>query len=106
MMKQWIFCFCIIVCLLKAEELNMQKSIEIKNMKNPFYDEDIKTQSRFKLQALINEKAKINDKWYKTNEILEGNYLLEIHKDFVLLENEQEYLYLKIKRGSHKILID
>ncbi|TQR25501.1 hypothetical protein [Campylobacter sp. MIT 97-5078] len=104
-MKKWIFCFGI-AFLASIQAVPLQKSIDITQFKNPFYDEDIKIDTNLKLQAIFNQKAKINGIWYQVNERLDNARLLEISNDSVLLQREQELFYLKLKRINHKVFID
>lgn len=58
------------------------------------------TQSNFELQALLNKKAKINGKWLKEGEFIEGYRLEKIQNGQVLLQSNDSLIQLKLKNSQ------
>ncbi len=91
---------------------------EIKNLKDPFYykngyKKSIKRKnyknrtisSRYKLYAILNEKAKINGKWYKLGSKIKGYKLYKICTNCVKLKKGGKIVTLYLHRKSKKISI-
>lgn len=58
------------------------------------------TQSSLELQALLNQKAKINGKWLKEGELIEGYRLEKIQNGQVLLQSNDSFIQLKLKNDQ------
>ncbi|PAF52323.1 hypothetical protein [Helicobacter sp. 13S00477-4] len=67
-------------------------SIPKQNIPNIF-DPQILTKP--KLEMIINQKAKINGKWYQIGQIISKYQIIQIEKNFVVLKNKRQILTLK-----------
>ncbi len=96
---------------------------KIKKLKNPFVNEkklikiikkkiekEIKKKKRkiFRLQAIFNDRAKINGRWYKLGSKIEGFKIVAIRENYVILQRGNKtlklFLHKKRKSGLIKIL--
>ena len=88
----------------------------IKKLKDPFYYEEKHKIERIKklrkkyirtyrLYAILNNKAKINRKWYKLGSKVGSYRLVDICNNCVKLKKGRKTLTLYIKRKSRKIKI-
>ena len=86
---------------------NSVQNHNVLEFKNPFFYEELKRDDSLRLQAIFNDKAKINEQWYQKNDIINKAKILEISQKqgFVLFEKEGGRFYLYLKRVSHKIFI-
>lgn len=77
--------------------------LDFSNLKSPFEYFALD----FKLEALFNQSAKINGKWYQKGDfIYQKIQLVEISQDSIWLDEEGEKLRLDLKRINHKVFID
>lgn len=76
---------------IKIDKFYIKKlqKISIQN-KMPFKD------NQFKLTAIIDNYAFIDDEWIKKDEILKNYKLIKIEKNYVLLKNEDDEIFLEI----------
>lgn len=81
-----------------------KKSVNLSEFKNPFFDEGVSDES-LKLQVILGDRAKINDKWVSKNDKIGGAKVLKITSNFVLLENDDGKVRLKLSRQNPKITI-
>ena len=57
---------------------------------------------RFELTAIINDRVKINRKWYGLNSKVRGFTVSEVGKDYVLLARKNEHVRVFLKRKKSK----
>lgn len=81
---------------IKATE-SQEKSDEIKEIKIPILEEKI----TYELKAIIADYVLINDIWIKKNENLNDFKLIEINKDYVLLQNDEKILKLELANEEY-----
>ena len=81
---------------IKATE-SQEKSDEIKEIKIPIIEEKI----TYELKAIIADYVLINDIWIKKNENLNDFKLIEINKDYVLLQNDEKILKLELANEEY-----
>ena len=81
---------------IKATE-SQEKSDEIKEIKIPIIEEKI----TYELKAIIADYVLINDIWIKKNENLNNFKLIEINKDYVLLQNDEKILKLELANEEY-----
>ena len=81
---------------IKAAE-SQEKSDEIKEIKIPILEEKI----TYELKAIIADYVLINDIWIKKNENLNDFKLIEINKDYVLLQNDEKILKLELANEEY-----
>ncbi len=83
----------------------LENRLEITKIHNPFFYDELG--SKLHLQAIFEDKAKINDKWYHATQSIEDATIVEISakQGFVLLEKGQHHFYLSLKRANHKVFI-
>ena len=81
---------------IKATE-SQEKSDEIKEIKIPILEEKI----TYELKAIIADYVLINDIWIKKNENLNNFKLIEINKDYVLLQNDEKILKLELANEEY-----
>ena len=81
---------------IKATE-TQEKSDEIKEIKIPIIEEKI----TYELKAIIADYVLINDIWIKKNENLNNFKLIEINKDYVLLQNDEKILKLELANEEY-----
>ena len=107
-MKKLLLCACVVFAYadLKGyyESINKDKQ-SLAEFKNPFFVDDINEQ--FHLQAIFENKAKINEQWYQLDESINGAKLVKISQSqgLVLLEKDTQQFQLSLKRLNHKIQI-
>ena len=80
-----------------------QEALDLSTVLNPFFYEE--KGKDLKLQVIFNDRAKIDDGWYGKDDLVRGYKILEIGKDFVLLDGKEGSFILNIKRSSNKIQI-
>lgn len=78
---------------------------DILGLYNPFFISDL--DAKLQLQAILNDKVKINEQWYKKDESINGATIIEISpsQGFVLFEKNKQHFHLNLKRANHKIHI-
>ena len=81
---------------IKATE-TQEKSDEIKEIKIPILEEKI----TYELKAIIADYVLINDIWIKKNENLNDFKLIEINKDYVLLQNDEKILKVELANEEY-----
>jgi len=101
---------------IKKERIGLSKA-DAKSAKNPFVKaikmrqnskpvkkyKKKKYNKRFSLNAIVNNKAKINYKWYSINSTLNGYKVIKIENNYVVLKrgNRTIYLYLKYPKNKN-----
>lgn len=81
---------------IKATETH-EKSDENKEIKISIIEEKI----TYELKAIIADYVLINDIWIKKNENLNNFKLIEINKDYVLLQNDEKILKLELANEEY-----
>lgn len=81
---------------IKATETH-EKSDENKEIKISIIEEKI----TYELKAIIADYVLINDIWIKKNENLNDFKLIEINKDYVLLQNDEKILKLELANEEY-----
>ena len=81
---------------IKATE-TQEKSDENKEIKISIIEEKI----TYELKAIIADYVLINDIWIKKNENLNNFKLIEINKDYVLLQNDEKILKLELANEEY-----
>lgn len=93
--------------LIKQKNLNIELSFnkiylkEKVNLKNRITKLLERKDINFKLQAIIDKKVLINNKWLKINDSLLEYSLIKIDSNSVVLENEFERIKLKIYKNEN-----
>lgn len=77
--------------------------LDISSFKNPFFET---LTPSFKIQALLNDRVKINSKWYQEGDFISQAQILDIKDDEILLKQDSKLIKLKATRSNHKIFID
>lgn len=86
--------------LLDVNFLERKTHYDFSSLQSPFKNNEISDQG-FKLQAIFANQAKINNIWYKKGDFLKNYKILDIYKDYVLLEHYNgDQMYLKFKKES------
>ena len=80
------------------QKIYLKKKIDLKNrVANLKYEKEV----NLKLQAIIDKKALINNKWLKLNDVFFDYKLVEIDINSVTLENEFDTIKLKIYKHEN-----
>lgn len=81
------------------------KDADILELFNPFFISDL--DAKLHLQAILNDKVKINEQWYQKDDSINGAIIIEISpsQGFVLFEKNKQHFHLNLKRANHKIHI-
>ncbi|AJC84264.1 hypothetical protein CPEL_0399 [Campylobacter peloridis LMG 23910] len=74
-------------------------------IQDPFFQKTINVKSDLSLQAIVANKAKINDKWYVLNDDIEGFKLVEIRNFEVILMDKERKVVLKLYEKNNNIVI-
>ena len=91
---------------LDASDLNKLSDPFLKTKSVTYDSEGNSTASLFELQALFNNKAKINGKWYYVKDKI-GEYELSVIKGTsVVLANKEQKIDLNLKKGENKNVIN
>lgn len=80
---------------------------QILNLQNPFYQNNESTshqESIYNLKAIVQNHVRINEKWYKLNDTIDGFTITKIQKDTVYLKNDFKVIKLTFK-GSEDVKI-
>ena len=98
---------------IKQERIGLKDS-EIRSAKDPFIYtggkigriissyKTVKRHYRFVLSAVINDRVKINGRWYKLNSKVNGFRISRVGKDHVLLTRKNERIRVFLKRSKSK----
>ncbi len=98
---------------IKQERIGLKEK-EIRSAKDPFIypngklgriirsSKTVKKRYRFVLSAVINDRVKINGRWYKLNSKINGFRLSRVSKDHVLLTRKNERIRIFLKRSKSK----
>ena len=90
---------------LDTSDLNKLSDPFLKTKAVTYNSEGNSTASLFELQALFNNKAKINGKWYYIKDKI-GEYELSVIKgSSVILANKEQKIDLNLKKGENKNVI-
>lgn len=107
-MKKLLLIFCAIFAYADFktyfERIN-EANTSILGLYNPFFISDM--DAKLHLQAIFNDRAKINEEWYQKDDTINGAKIVEISQKqgFILLEKNSHHFYLTLKRINHKIHI-
>ena len=91
---------------LSADEVKSAKNPFVKSVKNSKNRKYVKIYKKKRpklfLNAIINNRAKINHKWYDINSKIDGYKLIKICNNYVILKraNKTVYLYLKFPKNK------
>lgn len=99
--------FILLISFLNADiRTFLNTKAQITELKNPFFDYAV--EKKLFLQAILNDRAKIQDNWYSIGEHIEGvsARIIDIKNGIVFLEKDGEILQLKPERKSYKIIIN
>lgn len=75
-------------------------------IKDPFFEQDEQKETKLKLQAILDNKAKINGLWYMQGDYIDDAKIISIKNNKILLQGLSGDFYLDIERKSHKISIN
>lgn len=103
-----VFCLLIFVLGAFATEANFQdkNSLNILDFQDPFFDnQGTSLKKDLILQAILNDKAKINHHWYQEKDFIDQVQLIEIHKDYVLIDEHDKQYQIYLQRPNHKVII-
>lgn len=84
----------------------LAQEIDIASFKNPFFESPLDEMPELKIEALLNERVKINSKWYQKGDFIDGAQIVEIKENEISLKQNNALIKLKATRSSHQILID
>ena len=97
---------------IKQERIGLTEK-EIDNAKDPFiylggkYSYVLEGRKkrrhyRFTLNAIINDRVKLNNRWHKRNDVIHGYRIAAIGKNYVLLVRKNEQMRVYMKRSKSK----
>ena len=90
---------------LDASDLNKLSDPFLKTKAVAYNTESNSTASIFELQALFNNKAKFNGKWYQIRDKIGEYELSAIRGSSVILANKEQKIDLNLKKGENKNVI-
>lgn len=96
-----IFCVCLLGFSLHAQDLQDK----LLKLQNPFLNPTLEQMAKLEIQAIFPQKVKINNQWYKENDMLHNAILKHIDTKFVVFEYDEQNITLKFKQNA-KIFID
>lgn len=89
---------------------------QILSLKNPFPAEELKSTISEditdtdlvgkELNAIVADRIRINDNWYKIGDIIGTFEIKEIKDRSVIIENDKKSLELKLKQGNKNVKIN
>ncbi|ECP6257346.1 TPA: transformation system protein [Campylobacter coli] len=82
-------CFCTLLSYEEFEEyfkiLNTKQSIELGNLQNPFFNPTFEKIKEIKITAIILDRVKINNKWYKKGDKIGEAVITDITTKEIIL---------------------
>ena len=94
------------------EQRNGLSESELKSLSDPFlkikntnHDNNGSLDETFDLQAIFNNKAKINGKWYQAKDNVGEYELANIKSEGVTLINKDEKIDLNLTKGANKNVV-
>ncbi|MBS4236178.1 transformation system protein [Campylobacter vulpis] len=96
-----VFCACLLGFNLYAQDMQDKFS----NLQNPFLNPTLEQMAQLEIQAIFPQKVKINNQWYKENDMLHNAILRHIDTKFVIFEYDEQNITLEFKQNA-KIAID
>ena len=74
-------------------------------MQNPFLNPTLEQMAKLEIQAIFPQKVRINNKWYKENDLIHNAILRRIDARSVIFEYDEQNITLEFRQNS-KIFID
>lgn len=94
-------------CVLFAQnDMPGKNSLDILALYDPFFDYNIfQADQKLFLQAMLGSRVKINGKWYQEKDFIDQAQIIEIAKDYVLIEEDDQRYQIHLQRLNHKVLV-
>lgn len=96
-----IFCACLLGFSLHAYDLQNK----LLNLQNPFLNPTLEQMAKLEIQAIFPQKVRINNKWYKENDLIHNAILRRIDARSVIFEYDEQNITLEFRQNA-KIFID
>ena len=96
-----IFCVCLLGFSLHAQDLQNK----LLNLQNPFLNPTLEQMAKLEIQAIFPQKVRINNKWYKENDLIHNAILRRIDARSVIFEYDEQNITLEFRQNA-KIFID
>ncbi|QBL12267.1 transformation system protein [Campylobacter helveticus] len=90
-----VFCACLLGFSLHAQDIQD----ELLNLQNPFSNPTLEQMAKLEIQAIFPQKVKINDKWYKENDIIYNAILRRIEARSVVFEYDEQNITLEFRQN-------
>ncbi|EJC0907193.1 transformation system protein [Campylobacter upsaliensis] len=74
-------------------------------MQNPFLNPTLEQMAKLEIQAIFPQKVRINNKWYKENDLIHNAILRRIDARSVIFEYDEQNITLEFRQNA-KIFID
>ncbi|CAG9469668.1 transformation system protein [Campylobacter upsaliensis] len=75
------------------------------NLQNPFLNPTLEQMAKLEIQAIFPQKVRINNKWYKENDLIHNAILRRIDARSVIFEYDEQNITLEFRQNA-KIFID
>ncbi|MCR2104863.1 transformation system protein [Campylobacter upsaliensis] len=75
------------------------------NLQNPFLNPTLEQMAKLEIQAIFPQKVRINNKWYKENDLIYNAILRRIDARSVIFEYDEQNITLEFRQNA-KIFID
>ncbi|EPY5581536.1 general secretion pathway protein GspB [Campylobacter upsaliensis] len=75
------------------------------NLQNPFLNPTLEQMAKLEIQAIFPQKVRINNKWYKENDLIHNAILRRIDARSVIFEYDGQNITLEFRQNA-KIFID
>ena len=79
--------------------------MELLNLQNPFLNPTLEQMAKLEIQAIFPQKVRINNKWYKENDLIHNAILRRIDARSVIFEYDEQNITLEFRQNA-KIFID
>ncbi|EJA8518036.1 transformation system protein [Campylobacter upsaliensis] len=96
-----IFCACLLGFSLHTQDLQNK----LLNLQNPFLNPTLEQMAKLEIQAIFPQKVRINNKWYKENDLIHNAILRRIDARSVIFEYDEQNITLEFRQNA-KIFID
>ncbi|MDL0114744.1 transformation system protein [Campylobacter felis] len=96
-----VFCACLLGFSLHAQDLQNK----LLNLQNPFLNPTLEQMAKLEIQAIFPQKVRINNKWYKENDLIHNAILRRIDARSVIFEYDEQNITLEFRQNA-KIFID
>ncbi|EAI4326623.1 transformation system protein [Campylobacter upsaliensis] len=96
-----IFCAYLLGFSLHAQDLQNK----LLNLQNPFLNPTLEQMAKLEIQAIFPQKVRINNKWYKENDLIHNAILRRIDARSVIFEYDEQNITLEFRQNA-KIFID